>query len=213
MLIDFFSLSQQCAPQIAPVTMAAVVRTESQFNPYAIGVVHGRLLRQPSNMAEAIATTHALEARGWNFSVGLAQVNRVNWFRYGVTEETAFDPCLNLAVGASILQRCFNAAHGSLAEDQVALQASLSCYASGDFATGYRTGYVQRVVSSAQQPMSTPKISVPAVMPIPVVPLESGESLNPLQGRLLPKKPRLPVGPNVHPGEERGSPEKSAVVF
>ncbi|MFP3835842.1 lytic transglycosylase domain-containing protein, partial [Chryseobacterium sp. SIMBA_028] len=90
------SLVHDCAPQIAPATMAAIVRTESGFNPYAIGVVRGRLRRQPSNMAEAVATVRALEAGGWNFSVGLAQVNRANWLAYGLSAENALEPCRNL---------------------------------------------------------------------------------------------------------------------
>jgi type IV secretion system protein VirB1 len=54
--------------------MQHVVRIESSYNPYAIGVVGGRLVRQPVSLAEALATVHMLEARGYDFSVGLAQV-------------------------------------------------------------------------------------------------------------------------------------------
>ncbi|EPT7341098.1 hypothetical protein ACVR8P_005750 [Pseudomonas aeruginosa] len=42
-MLDFMVLAQQCAPTVAPQTMAAVVQVESSFNPYAIGVVGGRL--------------------------------------------------------------------------------------------------------------------------------------------------------------------------
>jgi type IV secretion system protein VirB1 len=59
--LDFMALAQHCAPQVAPATLAAIVRTESDFHPYAIGVVHGRLVRQPANVGEAIATARALE--------------------------------------------------------------------------------------------------------------------------------------------------------
>lgn len=180
MPLDFMALAQQCAPQIAQDTMAAIVRTESGFNPYAIGVVHGRLLRQPSSAVEAIATMRALEAGGWNFSVGLAQVNRANWPAYGLTTENAFEPCRNLAAGAAILQGCFvtarnrqfHAQSDSQTDVQTALRAGLSCYASGDFSTGYRTGYVQRVVDNAVS-QSSPVPTVPAITPIPVVRIDS----------------------------------------
>ena len=33
MPLDFIALAQQCAPQVSPVTMAAIVRTESGFQP------------------------------------------------------------------------------------------------------------------------------------------------------------------------------------
>ncbi len=58
--------------------MHHVVRVESSYNPYAIGVVGGRLVRQPDSLPEALATVRMLEARGFNFSLGLAQVNRYN---------------------------------------------------------------------------------------------------------------------------------------
>ena len=45
--MDFVSLAMQCAPMVAPLTMAAIVKTESGFNPLAIGVNGGaRLVRQ-----------------------------------------------------------------------------------------------------------------------------------------------------------------------
>lgn len=47
--------------------MQHVVRVESSNNPYAIGVVGGRLARQPKNLPEALATVRMLESRGYNF--------------------------------------------------------------------------------------------------------------------------------------------------
>jgi type IV secretion system protein VirB1 len=224
MALDFMTLAQQCAPRVSPATMAAIVRTESSFNPYAIGVVHARLLRQPASLEEATATVRALEAGGWDYSVGLAQVNRANWSRYGMSVQNAFDPCLNLAAGAAILQGCYAQARKSRSEVQGALRASLSCYASGDFATGYRTGYVQRVVQNVADSVSAhPVSSVPAidpvVSPIPVVPLGRGGF--PLRAqrpqRAQPASASGP-GPQVSQGNPPGQPQGessdiSAVVF
>lgn len=214
--IDFTTLAQQCAPQVSPITMAAIVRTESGFNPYAIGVVRGRLARQPASEAEAVATAHALAADGWNFSVGLTQVNRANWTAYGLTEQRAFDPCFNLAAGAAVLQDCFTAARHAQADDrndpQAALRASLSCYASGNFSTGYRTGYVQRVVDNARLPVPpSSHEAIPALEPIPVLPDDPAV----LSTRARSRRARHPVsesagsrfGTNV---SRQGS---SAVVF
>ncbi|EGC99197.1 lytic transglycosylase catalytic, partial [Burkholderia sp. TJI49] len=44
----FAQLARACAPNVDPETLAALVRTESGFNPYAIGVVGGHLTRQPA---------------------------------------------------------------------------------------------------------------------------------------------------------------------
>lgn len=171
MMLDFNTLAQACAPEVATTTMAAIVRTESGFNPYAIGVVHGHLVRQPRNLGEAVATMHALERAGYDYSVGLAQINRAHFDAYGLTPEVALEPCRNLAAGADILSRCFERARTVASQPQQALRASLSCYASGNFVTGYRIGYVQRVVADAgkQAPSRIPAID-PAGAPIPVVP-------------------------------------------
>ena len=211
--LDFATLAQQCAPQISPVTMAAIVRTESGFNPYAIGVVRGRLLRQPGSAAEAVATAHALAAAGWNFSVGLAQVNRANWSAYGLTEQSAFDPCHNLAAGAAVLEGCFTAARSAQIDGrrdpQAALRAGLSCYASGNFSTGYRTGYVQRVVDNARVPASAPSQTVvPAIEPIPVVPTLPAD-----RARSQPAGHQVSEPPGNASDTNPGEPRASAVVF
>jgi type IV secretion system protein VirB1 len=122
--------------------MHHVVRVESSYNPYAIGVVGGRLARQPKNLSEAVATAHMLESRGYNFSLGLAQVNRYNLGKYGLeTYEKAFDVCPNLTAGSRILAECHSRSNGDWGK-------SFSCYYSGNFVTGYRHGYVQKVYAS-----------------------------------------------------------------
>ncbi|MEM5343684.1 lytic transglycosylase domain-containing protein [Paraburkholderia azotifigens] len=214
--LDFITLAQQCAPQVSLSTMEAIMRTESGFNPFAIGVVHGRLLRQPASEAEAVATARALAAGGWNFSVGLAQVNRANWPAHGLNERNAFDPCRNMAAGAAILQGCFEQARHTRANAKPAaqstLRASLSCYASGNFSTGYRTGYVQRVVDNARAPAvpQTP-IVVPAIAPIPVVPIDSGIPGRPERSRSYRELGSEPI--HTSPTAPSGDPDHSAVVF
>ena len=121
--------------------MQHVVRVESSFNRYAIGVVGGRLVRQPTNLAEALATARELRERGFNFSLGLAQVNRYNLRRYGLSLERAFQACPNLQAGARILADCQLRAGNDWGK-------SLSCYYSGNFVTGFRQGYVQKVFAS-----------------------------------------------------------------
>lgn len=125
--------------------MQHVVRVESSFNPYAIGVVGGRLVRQPNSLPEALATAKMLEQRGYNFSVGLAQVNRENLLKYGLgTYEKAFQPCPNLQAGSRILAECYSRSNGDWPK-------SFSCYYSGDFKTGFRHGYVQRIYTSIRK--------------------------------------------------------------
>ena len=136
-----------CAPLVAADTAQALISVESRGNPYAIGVVAGRLARQPRNLPEAVVTARALEAGGWNYSAGLAQINRVNFVRHGLTVESAFDPCGNLRAMQAILGGCFERA-SARAQPQVALRRAFSCYYSGNFQTGFQHGYVQKVVAA-----------------------------------------------------------------
>lgn len=132
--------SLACGPLAVPEdVMAHVVHVESSRNPFAIGVVGGRLQRQPRNLGEAVATVRMLEARGYNYSIGLAQVNRVNFARFGLdTPEAGFDVCNNLAAGAKILAECLQRHEGRWGD-------AFSCYYSGNARTGYEHGYVQKV--------------------------------------------------------------------
>jgi type IV secretion system protein VirB1 len=144
----FFALALACAPQVHPGTAHAVVAVESAFNPYAIGVVSGSLERQPRTRAEALATISALKAGGWNYSVGLGQINVSNFSRLGLTPQTALDPCTNLGAMQAVLTECHARASTGSAT-QAALRRTLSCYYSGNFSTGMRHGYVARVVGAA----------------------------------------------------------------
>lgn len=130
---------------VPPTVMEHVVKVESSFNPYAIGVVGGRLARQPRNLAEALSTARMLEDRGYNFSLGLAQVNRYNLTRQGLDSyEKAFDVCPNLLAGSRILAECYSRSGNDWGK-------AFSCYYSGNFTTGYRHGYVQKVFASWQR--------------------------------------------------------------
>src|SRR5271156_327816 len=123
-MLDFLLLAHQCAPAIHENTLAHVVKTESGYNPYAIGIVGAHLERQPRNLAEAVATSAWLNANGFNFSVGLGQVNKSNFTRYGLTRYTAFDPCRNLQASAAILKECYLRAYQVHPDEQRALRDS-----------------------------------------------------------------------------------------
>lgn len=126
---------------VSPTIMQHIVKVESSGNPYAIGVVGGRLQRQPRNLTEAISTANMLEKKGYNFSLGIAQVNRYNLKKYGLhSYEQAFQICPNLKAGALILKECYDRAKD--------WGKSFSCYYSGNFVTGYKHGYVQKVFAS-----------------------------------------------------------------
>jgi type IV secretion system protein VirB1 len=122
--------------------MQHVVQVESHGNPYAIGVVGARLLRQPHNLDEALATVHMLDAGSHDYSLGMAQVHRANLRPYGLDSyRQAFAPCANVAAGARILADCY----ARFGRDW---GKAFSCYYSGNPATGFRDGYVQKIYAA-----------------------------------------------------------------
>lgn len=133
--------------------MERIATVESGKNPFAIGVVDGKLVRQPKNAAEAVATAKALDAAGWNFSLGLGQINKFNLARFNMDFYSVLDPCNNLRAGAAILAECDIRARRQFSGKE-AMDAAHSCYYSGNFVRGQQpdspggTSYVQRVAKA-----------------------------------------------------------------
>lgn len=138
MVVDYNQLLQQCTNGVHPVVMHGIISQESSFNPYAIGVVKGRLSRQPQNLSEAVAAVKALSAAKKNYSMGLAQVNKRHMKRFGFTPETIFEPCANVKAGATIFKECHQWAKSKLGSKPESYGAALSCYYSGNFTTGFK---------------------------------------------------------------------------
>lgn len=158
----FFAMdTPPCQDLAVPAqVMQHVVEVESGNNPFAIGVVGGQLVRQPANLGEAVATVKMLEQKGYNYSVGAAQVNRANLAKFGLdTVEKAFDMCPNVVAGSKILAQCFASAGGNWGK-------SFSCYYSGNFTTGFQDGYVKKVFDSLGQ--QAPELAGDAI-PLQVV--------------------------------------------
>ncbi|MBA1290664.1 lytic transglycosylase domain-containing protein [Pseudomonas japonica] len=157
----FLALAMQCAPSIHPATLTPIVKTESSFNPWAIGVVGGALPRQPQSLDEAVLTVKKLVGEGANFSIGLGQINRQH---FDVSHpETMFEPCTNLRMTAQLLQDCYTAAAEADPDPQGALRKAISCYYSGNLTRGFQaeagfggSSHVQRVLANAD-------ITVPAL--------------------------------------------------
>ena len=165
-MIDLASLVLTCAPLVAQDTARALIQVESGGNPFAIGVVGGALVRQPANLPEAMATVAALEAAGWNYSVGLGQINKRNFERYGLSPATAFDPCANLTAMQGILGDCFSRA-SRRAPKQAALRDAFSCYYSGNFLTGHLHGYVGKVLAAwSSKPLPSAYITAPVTVSV-----------------------------------------------
>ncbi|MDT7953491.1 MAG: lytic transglycosylase domain-containing protein [Acetobacteraceae bacterium] len=134
-----------CAPNIAPITLEAVIRVESGGNPLAIHV--NRLRAQPTPATNAAAAAQIAEGyilHGYSVDLGLMQVNSRNLVALGTTVEHVLDPCTNVRNGAAILTADYAEAARTRGEGQVALQAALSAYNTGSFYRGFANGYLAR---------------------------------------------------------------------
>lgn len=152
--MDFPSLARQCAPDVHISTLSAVVRHESAFDPLAIGVNSKphRSIR-PESKAAAVQAVRDLMAKGINFDVGYGQINVRNWKWLGVTAESIFDPCTNLASAQRVLVDCYKRAAKLHGPGQHALYASFSCYNTGNLNDGFKNGYVGKVIAGAGLPV------------------------------------------------------------
>jgi type IV secretion system protein VirB1 len=162
-----FSEPAKCAPTVHPQTLKSLIGNESTYNPYAIGVVDGRLERQPKSLREA-ATAERLEREGFRFSVGIGQLLVTNMRALGLSYAQAFEPCRNLQAISELMVKNYTKALTANPNPQEALRDSLSMYYSGNPVRGYRPdkegdlSYVQKVVVGALNPSSADPI-VPAV--------------------------------------------------
>lgn len=142
-MIELIPFLLSCAATVHPDTVKDVAWVESRLNPYAIGVVDGNGL-MPKTKEEALLKVKELEREGKSYSVGLMQIHKSNFSKYGVTAEKLFDACTNLTVFEKVITDCY--VRGKT------LQRALSCYYSGSFETGTKkekafsdSSYVQRI--------------------------------------------------------------------
>lgn len=142
----FLALAQSCAPNVAPATLLAIVRTESGLDPLAIGVngrpaasVHAR------SRAEAIGAAQRLATAGRNIDLGLGQINIRNLSWLGLSIEDAFDPCRNLEAASRVLALGYRRGVAEAGPGQRALRIAFSLYNTGHPTRGFANGYVARV--------------------------------------------------------------------
>lgn len=91
----------------------------------------------------------------------------------GLTWETVFDPCTNVAALGRVLTTNYNAAKAGR-EPQAALRVALSMYNTGSQTRGFRNGYVAKVIGNAGV-ADTGITFAQALPPVAVAPPASGD--------------------------------------
>jgi len=142
------ALASQCAPSVAPETVLAIIQTESSGEPFALNVNGGRQPARQNSAADAAATARRYVAAGYSVDLGLAQINSRNMRWLGLTWDTVFDPCTNVAALGRVLTTNYNTVSAGR-DPQTALRVALSMYNTGSQTRGFRNGYVAKVLRNA----------------------------------------------------------------
>ena len=160
---DFAALAARCAPAVSAQTLAAVARTESAFDPWALHDNTTGLSENPDDSQTALADASAWVARGDSVDIGMMQINSANLPALNMTVASALDPCVSLAGGAEVLRAAFG--NGDTSPDaQVALLLALSRYNTGSPLKGIMNGYALKVMANAgRAPLSTPSVALSAL--------------------------------------------------
>ena len=178
MILDFLLLATTCAASVHPATLAALVSTESRFDPYAINVNADVRAARFDNAAEAAKEAQRLIDAGYSVDLGLGQINSKNLDSLGMSVEDAFNPCLNLQTSAHILSSNFVQAVKRSGDSQRALADALSAYNSGNFQRGYANGYVERV-NAQHEKLKNNNFTVPAIEALPTAAASASASAAP----------------------------------
>lgn len=139
-------LIQACSPNMQVQVAQAIIKTESSFNQFAIGVNKSSKVRQPRNYQEAVQTAKWLLANGANIDMGYAQINSSNLNWLGLSVEQVFQPCANLKAMQKVYYHCFDRAGNTGLGTR--MQRAFSCYNTGSFTKGFKNGYVNKATNN-----------------------------------------------------------------
>jgi type IV secretion system protein VirB1 len=140
-------LLRQCASNVDPVTMSAVVRVESAGDDRALHDNTAQRSYAPKSLAEAASWASQLIALGHSVDIGLSQINSANLPKLGLSVAVAYDPCTNLHAGATILGADYASAAQLFGPGQTALRRALCAYNTGSFFAG--RGYLSAILLAA----------------------------------------------------------------
>nr|MBU2749205.1 lytic transglycosylase domain-containing protein [Acidithiobacillus montserratensis] len=168
-MLPLASLIHECAPTVAPITMAAIVQAESGGHPWALWDNTAKRGYYPKSRKEALRILRVLMAQGHQVDVGIAQVDTENFAQYHLTARTALNACQNLRAGSRILRAAWQKARSHGLSGQAALEHAFEVYNSGHLFGDY--AYVQRVLGAAGAPVflqvSVPGANLPGFHPNP----------------------------------------------
>lgn len=157
-LLAQFALSCPAASSFPPGRLvdrvAATAKAESGLQTTALHDNTSGRSYVPASAAEAVALATALHAQGHSLDAGVMQVNNANWWHFGLTAETVFDPRTNVCAGMAVLAEAY------------AVERRVSCrYNTGS--PECRNGYPERIERAAAQLRQDGSLAAPVAAPLP----------------------------------------------
>jgi hypothetical protein len=146
-LVNFSALATRCTPSVSQETLGAVVRTESNFNPWTLHDNTSGVTERPSSLQATLSDAWRWIGRGDSVDISLMQINSANFGAFGITARAALDPRVLLAPGAAVL-RAANGGGQTGADEQVTLLMALSRYNTGSPFRGIMNGYAQKITAN-----------------------------------------------------------------
>lgn len=150
---SLLALISFCTTDVAPNTIAQIIRVESQGNPLALNVNGLDQQFTAQNIKQAAEITRIYIEKGYTVDIGLMQINSSNFSGLGYSDndiERLFEPCNNINAGGVILKDFYIRSKKRYDNSQVALHAAISAYNTGSFSRGIKNGYVAKVAGQKQ---------------------------------------------------------------
>ena len=158
--VELRDLAAFCSPRVHPDTIEAITRQESAFYPYALSINYPQseanrlgyksgfyqLSRQPKDRKEAEQWTRWFLQHGQSVSIGLMQVSSEQASRLGIEDPLLlFDPCINIAAGAVVLQDAYRGESATIH----GLAHAFRLYNAGPLNAGKANSYAEGVIAGA----------------------------------------------------------------
>jgi type IV secretion system protein VirB1 len=182
----FLNLAARCGASVAPTTLAAIAKTESNFQTLVVSDNTTHRSRNFESLDGAVAMADSLIRRGHSVDLGLMQINSNNLRWLGYTARDVLDPCKSVSSGALILSHNYVRVR-NVANRQIALRHAISQYNTGNTRSGYLNGYVRRVEQAARTLFAGSVQPVSATTVAHVAPQLAQSPLRPAAPSLAPR--------------------------
>ncbi len=179
------ALIRACAPQVNPVTQAAVITVESSGDAWALHDDNDGRVYRPGSFRDAVRlATNLIAGNRQRYGkadagvdVGVGQINSNNFANLGVDAGWMLHPCPNLRVSSTMIASAYFTQYAILASlpdpqrDQLAIRRALQIYNSGR--PSGDESYVENVIGALHSPF-VKRLQLASVVIAPTYPVDTG---------------------------------------